>query len=98
MLDCRHASQLLSQAMDRRLSLHERLGLRLHLMLCDACTQFSRQLGMLREALRRLGRRVENDENLVLSQEARARIAEAVARYSRQSGEAGQNPDQDSTD
>ncbi|HXC41331.1 MAG TPA: zf-HC2 domain-containing protein [Burkholderiales bacterium] len=50
-LKCREASRLLSQAEDRQLGLSERLALRLHLGLCDACTQFSRQLGFLRRAL-----------------------------------------------
>ena len=52
-LSCKEASLLLSQAEDRRLSWLERLQLRLHLSLCDACTRFSRQIAFLRTALRR---------------------------------------------
>ena len=50
-LRCREASRLLSEAEDRQLGLSERVTLRLHLGLCDACTQFSKQLGFLRRAL-----------------------------------------------
>ena len=51
-LKCRQASRLLSEAEDRQLGLSERLALRVHLGLCDACTQFSRQLAFLRRALK----------------------------------------------
>jgi hypothetical protein len=55
MIDCREASRLISQNADRPLPLGRRLQLRLHLLVCDACTNFSRQVRVLREALRRLG-------------------------------------------
>ena len=44
MLTCKDASELLSQAQDRTLGLRERLALRLHLLICDGCTNFS-QIG-----------------------------------------------------
>lgn len=37
--------------MDRRLSLGERIVLRVHVGLCDACARFTRQVGFLRRAL-----------------------------------------------
>lgn len=55
MIDCREASRLISQHADRPLPLARRLQLRLHLFVCDACTNFSRQVRLLRETLRRLG-------------------------------------------
>ena len=54
MLDCREASRLVSRAMDERLPLGQRLRLRLHLALCDACSNFSRQVRLLRAAVSRL--------------------------------------------
>ena len=51
-LNCKDTSRLLSQAQDARLPLWERARLRLHLSVCDACTQFSRQLEFLRAAMR----------------------------------------------
>ena len=53
-LSCKEASRLLSQSMDRELSLGEAARLRLHLTLCDACRNFSRQLKQLRQAVARL--------------------------------------------
>ena len=54
MISCKEASRLLSQAMDQRLPLWQRARLRLHLAICDACTNFSRQLKFLRQAVGRL--------------------------------------------
>lgn len=98
MLDCKHASRLVSQSMDRRLSMRERLGLWLHLLLCDACTRFSRQIALLRQAIRQWSARIENDARLVLSTDARRRIAAAVELKTRSLDEARQNPDQNFTD
>ena len=53
MLDCRHASRLISQLQERKLGRLERLRLRLHLAACDACTAFNRQVTFLRDAMRR---------------------------------------------
>ena len=53
-LSCKDASTLLSQAMDRELPLWVRVKLRLHLLICDACTNFSRQLQLIRRSLARL--------------------------------------------
>ena len=53
-LSCKEASRLLSQSMDRQLSLGEQARLRLHLALCDACRNFNRQLKQLRHAVARL--------------------------------------------
>jgi hypothetical protein len=57
MLNCKQATQLMSQAQDRPLARRERAGLRLHLLICRACSNFNRQLATMRQALRRLGGR-----------------------------------------
>lgn len=57
MLNCKQATQLMSQGQDRPLALGERISLRLHLLVCSACSNFNRQLGVMRKALRRLGGR-----------------------------------------
>jgi hypothetical protein len=38
--------------MDRRLSVPERIKLRLHVSICDACTRFTSQVAFLRRALK----------------------------------------------
>ncbi len=53
-INCQHASRLLSQREDEPLPFGQRLRLRLHLMVCDACTNVSRQFAALRLAMRHL--------------------------------------------
>ena len=53
-LSCQHASRLLSQREDEPLPFGQRLKLRMHLMICDACTNVSRQFAALRLAMQRL--------------------------------------------
>ncbi len=92
-MDCKHASHLLSQSRERRLPWRQRLGLRLHLVFCRACAQFSRQLVLLQRAVRQVCVKIENDERLGLSKDARQRIQDAVADRSRQIDQARRNPD-----
>ena len=49
---CREVHRLVSEGMDRDLSLVERGRMRLHLMVCAACTRFNRQMDLLRRAMR----------------------------------------------
>jgi len=78
MLSCKQASRLVSQSLERKLSYRDRFALFLHLTVCDACTLFSRQIKLLRQAVQRIGRNVEQDANTVLSDEARKRIADKL--------------------
>ncbi len=55
MLSCQQATELMSQEQDRPLSLAERLGLRLHVWICDGCNNYRRQMAVLRQACRRFG-------------------------------------------
>jgi len=54
-LNCREASRLLSQSLDRELTAEERKLLEHHLSLCTACRNFRIQVGFLRGAARRYG-------------------------------------------
>jgi len=54
MLSCREATRLLSDAQDRRLSVAERVQLRLHVLMCGGCRRFGLQLGRLRNGLHHL--------------------------------------------
>jgi hypothetical protein len=54
-LSCKQATELMSQEQDRRLSLAEHFGLRLHVLICSACTNYRRQMAVLRDACRRFG-------------------------------------------
>jgi hypothetical protein len=55
MLSCKEVTRLVSQGLDRRLPFGRRVALRVHLMICDGCTNFSKQIAFLRKAVRELG-------------------------------------------
>lgn len=81
MLTCKEAAALISQSFDRRLRLHERWSLRLHLFVCEACTRFKRQAEFLHAAAKEYARRgIEAAQQLRLSAGARTRIQKALPR------------------
>ena len=78
MLNCKQTSQLVSQSLDRRLSLRERIAVRIHLLICKYCKRFSQQLFAMRLGLQRMTKSVENDTQLHMPSESKARIAKAL--------------------
>jgi len=52
MLSCKDVTEVCSAEMERPLQLREELSMHLHLMICAGCTQYRRQLGTVREAMR----------------------------------------------
>jgi hypothetical protein len=50
---CKEVHRLVSEGMDRDLSIVERTRVRLHLVVCQACTRFNGQMDLLRKAMRR---------------------------------------------
>ncbi len=52
MICCRDATRLASKAMDTRLTVRERVGLRLHLLMCEGCKRYRAQLVRLRKIIR----------------------------------------------
>lgn len=59
MLSCKEVTRLISQGLDRDLSLGERTMLRFHLAICGGCRNVNRQLALLRNAVRQLSGRDE---------------------------------------
>ena len=53
-LSCKEAARLVSQRLDRELGFGERVMLRVHLTICDGCTNFNDQVAFLRKAMSRL--------------------------------------------
>ena len=51
MLSCKEAAQLVSEGLDRQLSFSRRMSLRLHVLMCRACSRYARQVKALDEAV-----------------------------------------------
>jgi len=53
MLTCKETARLVSEGLDRKLSLWTRMNLRLHLMMCGACSAYRRQVETLNRVIHR---------------------------------------------
>ncbi|PKO26191.1 MAG: hypothetical protein CVU35_00590 [Betaproteobacteria bacterium HGW-Betaproteobacteria-8] len=78
LLSCKQASQLISQSLDRPLSVRERLLLRYHLFICRPCRRFTKHLALMRLTIKRMIEEIEQNEYIQLPQQVRARIAKAI--------------------
>ena len=61
MYSCEQASKLSSRAMEQPLTPSERMLLRMHLMMCRQCSNFTRQIEFLRRASRKIPEVLEQD-------------------------------------
>jgi hypothetical protein len=78
MLNCKQTSELVSQSFDRPLSLKERLSVGFHLLICAACKRFNYHLALMQSAMMKLRSGIEQNEQLQLSRQARARISRVL--------------------
>lgn len=79
MFSCKEVSQRISESMDRGLTLHHRMFIRIHIMMCKYCYRFRKQLFFIRE----LGRFSQSlgeaaGSALTLSDEAREKIKNSL--------------------
>ncbi len=85
MLCCKEVSELVSLSLDRQLSLRERLGIRLHLMMCRMCRRYRKQITFISKATHQLlGHR---SPTTALPPEARQRIEETLERQRKEKKE-----------
>lgn len=78
LLNCKQTSQLVSQSLDRRLSLGERIAVRVHLCICKYCKRFRQQLLAMRKGLQRMTAAIEQDTQIHMPSETKARIAKVL--------------------
>ena len=75
MYSCKEVTQMVSESLDHKLPLVQRIGIRIHLMMCKFCSRYRKQLQILREAMRLQEKYLEETKpSLTLSPEARERI------------------------
>ncbi|MBR9828113.1 MAG: zf-HC2 domain-containing protein [Oceanospirillales bacterium] len=55
MQSCKRATELMSQQLDRELSASEKLGLKMHLLMCRHCRKCEQQLGIIHQLCARRG-------------------------------------------
>jgi hypothetical protein len=74
---CKELAPVMSQSLERRLTLREHFKLKLHLLICVWCVWYLEQLHFLRDAER--ARAEQGSPATTLSPEAHARIKQALA-------------------
>lgn len=68
---CKETSVLVTQSLDRGLTFRERFAMRAHLMICENCARFMKQMHLIQSWLR-----IESEaDHPGMSKEARERIA-----------------------
>jgi putative zinc finger protein len=83
LVHCEKAIFLISQSLDKKLSLRERTILRWHLIVCEECSQYAQELELIQGLLRIHHQGVEEPDSANLparlSEEARQRIKKLLA-------------------
>jgi hypothetical protein len=72
--NCREAARLQSEALDHPLGLGQRIGLRIHLVLCKWCRRYGKQIGFLRSTAHRHEEHEQCFPPQTLPPEARERL------------------------
>lgn len=49
MFNCGEVTRLVSESLDRKLPLHQRMGIRIHLFMCKFCSRYRKQLLLMKE-------------------------------------------------
>ena len=76
MTTCKEAARLISEQKDHKLGLKDRLGLRMHLVMCRMCTAYQNKLEIISRFARQAGELVlgEQPSAVALSTDARERM------------------------
>ena len=77
MRTCKEISKLVSESFDRKLSLRERMAMRMHLAMCSLCRTYQHQVVQLRALLQGAAQSDAPVEK-PLSEEARERIKQSL--------------------
>ena len=78
---CKTVSKQVSDSMEYKLPLFDRLKVNLHLMGCESCNLYRKQLLILQGLLKKYLENMESNENadkITLSKEAQDRIKKAI--------------------
>jgi predicted anti-sigma-YlaC factor YlaD len=82
-LSCRHAMELASSGLDRRLGSGERLWLAIHLAMCSACRACAQQMKAIDQLVRKLAQGADAPSaanDAALSPKARQQIADVISK------------------
>jgi hypothetical protein len=79
--DCKQTTRLISDSLDQKLSLRQRMQIKLHLLICVWCRRYAQQLLFMRQVMRHTAADFEESDSSPapsLSPETRARIKRSL--------------------
>ena len=79
MFNCKEVSRRVSESMDRKTPIYERMGLKMHFLMCKYCTRYKNQMLMLRDAMRAYAQKSPDEPSVTLSPDAKDRIKKALS-------------------
>ncbi len=82
MLSCKQTIELSSKNLDASLSWYQRLGMRLHLMVCHNCRRYIKQLRFLQKVMTTMD---EQHSDIHLTSQAKKRIRSNILKSTRNS-------------
>lgn len=72
---CKNVAPLYSYALDRKLTIIERLRIKFHLLTCNACTSYVTNLGFMHDVFQTQENQIEAEKlHVTLSDEAKERL------------------------
>jgi hypothetical protein len=79
MFNCKDVSLKVSESLDRKLPLYQRMMIRIHMMMCRYCSRFRQQLLLVRQ-IARYAKPLESatEDSVKLSEGARARLKQTL--------------------
>jgi len=76
---CKNVAPLYSYALDRKLTLLERLRIRFHLLTCNACTSYVTNLNFMHDVFHAQNEQLEAEKlHITLSPEAKERLKQKL--------------------
>lgn len=79
MLSCKAVSQLVSESMDRPVSMSESLEMKMHLIMCKFCSRFKKQLKSIHKTVRENADLIEElEDRATLCSEAKDRMKHLI--------------------
>lgn len=80
MMSCKDMSELISLGQDQKLSIRQKMMLRIHLLFCEACSRFDKQIRFLNRAMENYIQTPPSGDNSkkTLPEDAKERIRRAL--------------------
>lgn len=81
---CDVITMKMSESMDRRISLYDRIMIRIHILTCNLCERYLRQLRAMHDMIHQYSIELEKEENLpdvALNDESRERMKKTLEEH-----------------